>query len=302
MKLVISSAQHIGSRGQQQDAYIVPDCDEAFLSHAGRLVLVADGMGGLAHGELASRVAADAFVRAWHEKTADESISDALVRAVEAANRTVFETAQEKDAAGDMGTTLVAGVFREDSDGATSLTWISVGDSGIFVISRDKLAQLNIPHTLATFLQEQVQKGLIAAEVADNHPERESLISFLGLEKIALIDCCKKPVRLECGDVVLFASDGLFKFLAPEIIQKTIRGDARYFGDRLVETTIGAAMPHQDNVTVVSVSCGASPKRTTSVFASLALVASAVAGGFLWNRVRRKSSTEVERADSVTGN
>jgi protein phosphatase len=287
MQLYLSSAQHIGARSEQQDSFaIFEPADETFRAHGGLLVVVADGMGGLSHGALASRIAVEQFVRAYREKTAEESVEDALTRCVESANREVHRAAIGKQAPGDMGTTLVAGVFRD-----SELIWISVGDSGILLSTREAgLAALNTPHTLGAFLAQQAAKGVVDPSIARTHPDREALTSFLGLERIAEIDRSKDPVRLGPGDVVIFASDGLFKFLPSESIQQGLRGAASAFSERLVRKTLELQHSQQDNITVVTVSCGAAARRLSSKATSVAVLSGLFGAGWLlkWVLGKRK--------------
>lgn len=289
MQLFLSSAQHIGARSEQQDSFAIFHApDDAFAAHGGVLVVVADGMGGLAHGALASRIAVEEFVKAYRLKQAEETISDALMRSVAAANAKVHRAACEKEAAGDMGTTLVAGVFH-----GADFFWISVGDSGIFISSSGmQLLPLNTPHTLGAFLSQQAAKGVVDPEIAKSHPDREALTSFLGLEQIAQIDRNTDPLRLNQGDVVLFASDGLFKFLQAKNIQDGLHGEASTFSDRLVRQTTALGHAHQDNITVVTVSCGSAARRLSSKATSVAVLSGMIGAGWLIKRFfgKRKGS------------
>jgi len=104
-----SSAQHIGSRREQQDALTLYTFPDSTI-----LAVLADGMGGMAHGEKASRVAIDAFLSAYRQKSADESIPEALDRAIRSTNDAVFQLALVLGSAEDMGTTLVAVVLDAD--------------------------------------------------------------------------------------------------------------------------------------------------------------------------------------------
>ncbi|MCS7023905.1 MAG: protein phosphatase 2C domain-containing protein [Bryobacteraceae bacterium] len=273
MHLVFSSTQHQGARSEQQDAYAVfASADEAFRRHGGELVVVADGMGGLAHGALASQTAVDRFVAAYQEKRPEESVARALSRSLEAANTAVYQLAAQKQVAGEMGTTLVAGAFLD-----SQLFWISVGDSGVFYRpAKGPIRLLNTPHTLGAFLAQQAEKGLLRSEVAQTHPERDALTCFLGLERISQVDCNEKPLMLEPGDVVVFATDGLFKFLDQDAMEQTIPGDPATLAQRLVKRTLQLGHPQQDNITVVSATrC----KQANPVFSTIASVI--VIGGLI---------------------
>ena len=88
--IFFSQAQ--GSRKEQQDAYgsFIPD-NETFIGHAGKLLIVADGMGGLAGGAEASKLTINAFIHAYKQKEAKETIPDALKRSAIHANKSVYD-------------------------------------------------------------------------------------------------------------------------------------------------------------------------------------------------------------------
>jgi serine/threonine protein phosphatase PrpC len=145
MLLIPGNAQHIGQRQQQQDSFGFSNLGDAeFRKHGGILAVVADGMGGMAHGDAASRAALKAFLQAYESKTEVEPIADALLRSIQAANAGVYQLALEMDAAEEMGTTLVATVLKNDQ-----LHWVSAGDSAIFLFRDGEYTQLNQPHIFA---------------------------------------------------------------------------------------------------------------------------------------------------------
>ena len=80
-----------GSRKEQQDSYgILHKKDKNFISHAGVLAIVADGMGGLAQGREASQIAVKSFIKAYEEKLPTETVDSALLRSLHSCNREVF--------------------------------------------------------------------------------------------------------------------------------------------------------------------------------------------------------------------
>jgi len=249
MKLIPGNAQHIGSRQQQQDAFGFSNLsNEAFRKHGGMLAVVADGMGGMAHGEVAARAALRSFLDSYEAKTETESIPDALLRSLHAANAAVYQQALTMGAAEDMGTTLVAVALRENQ-----MFWISVGDSGIFLYRGGEFTQANASHVFAADLDEKAGQGMISREDALAHPEREALTSFLGMERLALIDRSLRPFLLCENDVVLLATDGLFKTLSFAGMAEAMHGDAQLLGEALVNRALAVEKPFQDNITVVAI-------------------------------------------------
>jgi protein phosphatase len=194
MSFLPGNAQHIGARSSQQDSFGFGDPeDEAFLAHGGFVAVVCDGMGGMEHGDLASRTAVRTFLDAYRRKTPEESIPEALERSVREANDRVVEMAHSLGAAESVGTTLVAAVLVAASGSdAKSMYFISVGDSGLFHVSDGQMQTVNRPHIFANILDTAVSRGTLSKEQALMHPERESLTSFIGvgvLEEMAIRFC-----------------------------------------------------------------------------------------------------------------
>jgi protein phosphatase len=314
VKYVFGNAQHIGARAQQQDSFCFssPD-DSSFLGHAGMLAVLADGMGGLSHGDAAGRTAATAFLAAYRQKNEHETIPDALERSLRDANAAVYALAQEHHADGQLGTTLVAAVLRENQ-----LHWVSVGDSGLFLRRGDDLAQLNTAHVYANDLDARAASGEIAREAALKDPQREALTSHLGLAQIPQVDQSRRPLTLEPGDVVLLASDGLFKTLPRQEMLAAMSGSLQEQCDILVERVVAKGIGHQDNTTVMALAAvddnwtapapDSSPLPATEsvpggrsrkwVVAAVGIILAGLAGAGFWMHNQR---SEPEAPPPVTG-
>src|SRR5712691_3330983 len=206
MRFLPGNAQHIGERQSQQDSFGFTDPDDqAFIAHGGFLAIVCDGMGGMLHGDAASRTAVRAFLDAYRRKTPQEAVPAALERSMFEANAGVLELARGFGKVEGIGTTLVATALVDHG-----MFYISVGDSGIFHVSGGQMRTVNRPHVFANLLDQAVARGQIKLEEALAHPERDSLTSYIGAEKIEEIDANIDPWPLEDGDTVLLASDGMF--------------------------------------------------------------------------------------------
>jgi protein phosphatase len=254
MSFLPGNAQHIGARSSQQDSFGFGDPeDEAFLAHAGFVAVVCDGMGGMEHGDLASRTAVRAFLDAYQGKMPEESIPDALERSVREANDRVVEMAHNMGAAESVGTTLVAAVLVDSLPNSKSMYFISVGDSGLFHISDGLLQTVNRPHIFANILDTAVSRGTLSKEQALQHPERESLTSFIGVGVLEEIDRNVDPWPIADGDTILLASDGLFKTLTANEVLESCHGHPQSWPDALVARTLEQGYEYQDNVTVLSV-------------------------------------------------
>jgi protein phosphatase len=244
------NAQHIGRRQEQQDSFGFSDpTDFGFADHGGFLAVVADGMGGLSHGDAASRLAVREFLAAYREKTAAESIPVALHRSAMRANVAVCLIGDGESLPDDIGTTLAAAVVLENT-----LHWISVGDSAVLLYRDGAFTQLNTPHTYAVHLDREATRGTISQEAAHDDPQREALVSYLGARDLRELDRAIRPFPLRAGDRVLLASDGLFKALAPDEMAAAMRGGLQDSCESLVAAAVNKALDDQDNITVVALS------------------------------------------------
>lgn len=244
MKFSIGQAQHIGKRKQQQDR----SGHASMVRGGATVVVVADGMGGMAHGDKASETALAAFLKCWREADPRTPLAESLKACFEAANADVFRVADELKAAGEVGTTLIAAAFGKDG-----MYWGSVGDSAIYHIRGGTMRQVNVFHTYGRELDLLADQGVVPRVVVMNHPEREALTSFIGLEEIRMMDSNAAPLPLEPGDWILLATDGLFKTLEPGEILSLVKGTAQKACEEMVKRAIDAGEPYQDNVTVLAV-------------------------------------------------
>ncbi len=252
MRYLPAHAQHIGARHYQQDSIGLADPeDRAFLAHGGFLAVLCDGMGGMEHGDVASQTAVRAIMSAYAQKLPTESIPAALERATRVANEQVIAAALALGLKEGVGTTLVAAVLHDGF-----LYFISVGDSAIYHVRRGEIHILNHPHVFANLLDQAADRGQISRSEAAQHPERESLTSFIGIHDLHEIDLNTEPWPVAAGETILLASDGLFKTLETAEIQECLTGHPQSWPQALVTRTLDRRRPGQDNVSVVSVTLG----------------------------------------------
>ncbi len=251
MKYRPGNAQDIGAREEQQDAFAFSDVDDlAFVRHGGVLAVVADGMGGLADGGLASRAAVKAFLDAYCAKRPETPIDDALDEALRQASAAVSAVIA---AGGDRaaGSTLAAAVLHDDG-----LHWISVGDSRVYLLRGGQIAQVTVDHTYANELDARVRRGDLSPDAAQSDPERDALVSYLGQSPLEAIDRSHAPMPLRPDDLAIVCSDGLYRAV-PEPAIAALAGSARdpqQVCEALVAAAVAARLPHQDNCTVLAVS------------------------------------------------
>jgi len=241
-----ATAISLGRRERQEDA-VAAD----FPAGAGTgFAVLADGMGGHAAGDVASKIVvtevfSDLKLRAGDPDAMEDRIGEVLQAAADGANACLGEYTGCRPESQGMGTTLLAPVLFHDR-----LYWISVGDSPLYLFRGGRLIRLNAEHSMAAEFENLVAQGRMAAAEAASHPDRHCVTSVLTGAGIRRIDCRSAPVRLRGGDIVLAASDGL-QFLEEAEIAAVLAAERHSASAR-----IGAALmqqlellnaPEQDN-------------------------------------------------------
>lgn len=202
------------SRGHNEDSFEI---------HPGqKLYLVADGMGGHSHGEVASRTAVRAirdYLAAGAETedgSADGHPFQRLEAAIRNAHERVLEAIRRDGSLYGMGTTVV-GLLLE----AQTASIAHVGDSRVYRLRNGRLHLLTQDHT---WVHEQVLAGFLSEEQARVHPLRNVVTRALGGEGDLLVDLREEELR--SGDRYLLCSDGLTTMLRDEEIAERLASDA----------------------------------------------------------------------------
>lgn len=250
-----------GRRYQEDTSLLWPGsrspalADTAPLPRGYGLAVLGDGMGGHVGGAVASSTACAAYIRAFADSfiAADPELMQRMVAALEASNVALADRAEAEPAYHGMGTTLVAAYFCPHELGS-GLSWVSVGDSLLFLWRRGDLARLNEDHSLAPELDKLAAAGAISRRDAESDPRRHFLRSALTGSDIEMIDVTPRPLPLAEGDVIIVASDGLHTLDEAEIARLVaeFRSDgAARIAQALIDTVVGYGLPHQDNTTVI---------------------------------------------------
>jgi protein phosphatase len=226
-------------RAANQDSYYVDDPQ-------GRFFIVADGMGGHAGGEEASRIATYT-IREFLEKnwSVDLDPPRLLQEALLRANQSILQTQRVSPERADMGTTVVVVIFPE-----TSQPWCAhVGDSRLYRLREEQLEQVTEDHT---WVAQAVNAGILTPDQAKLHPWRHVLAQCLGREDLSKIEI--QPIHIHGGDVLLLCSDGLTEEVSDGAIAARMQELSHSCNDT-VATLVEEAKTNggQDNITVVLV-------------------------------------------------
>lgn len=234
----------IGTREYQQDyGYLYADGEKTFG-------ILCDGMGGLEGGERASKTAVERMAEDFQRKQPRRQILDFFVEEV---HKTDKEVAGLRDRNGRnmrAGTTMLAALM---SNGR--LSFLSVGDSKIYLIRGMKIQAITPEHNYRLKLNEDLEMGRITSEkyrIEIDTPKAEALISFIGMNGVTRI--YTNTIALEKGDIVLMCSDGLYKCMSDEQILAMVRDndiDMEMAADRLLIMSEKCARRGQDNTTVI---------------------------------------------------
>ena len=234
--LRIAEAVQRTDTGRQREAN-----EDSYFSRS-PVFAVADGMGGARAGEVASRMAVEAF-----EPKADADVDrlagpeNYLRETAQQANARIFELAEGDSSRSGMGTTLTAAMLS-----GNEVSFGHVGDSRAYLYRDGELSQLTNDHSLVEELRRQ---GKLTRAQAAEHPQRSVITRALGPEPTVAVDTM--TVQGRPGDVFLLCSDGLTSMLSDEQVATIIGKDAdlKVAARRLIR----AANSHggRDNITVV---------------------------------------------------
>lgn len=256
MQIVSGGVTNVGRvRTNNEDSFRVID--------SLNLYILSDGMGGEAHGEIASAMAVDVVAKhcaetevdpamtifadmpsAWSEKTRR------LSSAVHLANKSIFDSAQTHEEQRGMGATITTAWI----DG-TRLSIAHVGDSRAYLLRSGSLQQLTSDHSLVA---EQVRRGILTPAEAERSDMQSVLLRALGAH--AEIEVDSEEHTLFGGDVLLLCSDGLTRMITEPEIAGTLQAepDPTKAAERLID--LANEQGGADNITAIVVRVGDEPK------------------------------------------
>lgn len=239
MRIVAGQANRLGNRASNQDRCLIVEREDAVL------LVVADGMGGHARGDLAAQAFVDTLSRHFrtHEGLDDPAVF--LRDAFRDAHRTIQRVGQSHNPPIKPMTTAVACLVQ---DGAA--LWAHVGDSRAYLLRDGKVEVRTRDHTRVA---EMVEAGILTEQQARLHPLRNHVSLCLGGTPQPPPVTLGPKIYLVPGDVLLLCSDGLWSAVSEKTLINTLNDeDIVQAVDLLAEAAEQASYPQSDNVSGVA--------------------------------------------------
>ena len=229
----------MGDRAYQEDTYVITRRRDGDMM----LAMVADGMGGMQDGRLASRTAVGAVKDAFRRMDMRASIPSQLREAVVRANDMIYERLNA-----DGGSTGIACIFHDGG-----LYYAGAGDSFLLLRRGTTLYHLNRRQNMYyAMCMQQLIDGVTDRTFAERHPERHALTGYLGMKQLRDVDMFRRPMPLYHGDTVMLCSDGIGDVLSDEVISACMgAATPEESCRRIEEQVLAAAQSHQDIYTAV---------------------------------------------------
>jgi serine/threonine protein phosphatase PrpC len=227
-------------RNEDNYGYFEPEAEDDFRAK-GRLLAIADGMGGHAGGQVASGLAIDILRDTFlNAKTADSETI--LVAAFTRAQQEILEESEIHAGLNGMGTTCTAAIVN-----AGKLTFGHIGDTRLYLLRRGVLAQLTEDHSLVNKL---LKAGDLTPEEAASSTQRNVLTAALGMKSAQVAaDFSAGPIDLMPGDTIILASDGLHGIVTADEIAQLVSDQPAYDACQVL-VNLAKSRGGPDNITL----------------------------------------------------
>ncbi len=239
MKFSIFQETRIGGRSSNQDRIVYCYSKESLM------MVVADGMGGHKHGELAAQLTVQYMTKLF-QKMARPLVEDPfhfLDDAIYGAHRIIQNHAFDKMLADTPRTTVVACIVQEGA-----AYWAHVGDSRLYFIHNEKLTSRTRDHSR---VQRLLDQGAITEEEAAKHPDRNKIFNCLGGEQPPKVELSSR-VRLSNGDILALCTDGVWGYFSDDDFSQALcLGAIAETTPRLMDRAERLGQGHGDNLSAI---------------------------------------------------
>lgn len=240
MKFSIYQDSRQGPRKMNQDRVAYAYTRDSLM------MIVADGMGGHLHGEVAAQIATQ-FIGEAYQREAKTRLEDPfrfLMNAITNAHHSIIDYANQRNLLETPRTTCVACVVQ---DGLAH--WAHVGDSRLYFVREGRVEHVTKDHSRVQIL---VDAGRIREEAVPAHPDRNKIFNCLGQMTVPRIDLSRR-VALKHGDVILICTDGLWGALTSKIIcEELLRAEMLVAVPKLLDMAEARAGREGDNLSALA--------------------------------------------------
>lgn len=244
--MIYNCDSHVGKVRKNNEDYCMGEIIQTEDDCIGIFAL-ADGMGGHKKGEVASKIAVDSIIDFLKENILKscgikmDYLDDVIKQGYNYANQKIFDKVSEDSSCEGMGTTLVVAVIYKDD-----MIMANVGDSRGYLLHNDEFRRITRDHSV---VEELVNANLITEEEARVHPRRNQITRAMGAEEIIIVDIFRE--KIEKGDMILLATDGLTGCVEDEDIKNIIKQDKDI--KEICEDLINQANDNsgKDNISVI---------------------------------------------------
>ncbi len=249
MNFAIHQASRTGGRKYNQDRVAYAYTNESLL------LVLADGMGGHLHGEIAAQTAIhvymQAFARVARPRVPNQTAF--LQDVMQFAHETILQYAKDHQLPGNPGTTCVAALVQDDQ-----VWWAHAGDSRLYLLRNQEMLLLTHDHSL---VQQWADWGIIDQDEIRIHPDRNKITNCLGGVANLFVSDSPPPLPLQQDDVLLLCSDGLWGPLEDAELGGTLTsGPLSGALEKLLDEAVKRDGPGADNTTGVVARIGDSEK------------------------------------------
>ncbi len=245
MNFSIHQASHIGNRKFNQDRVAYAYSNDALL------LVLADGMGGHMHGELAASLTIETFVESFgrHAQSRIDDPEEFISSTMSYAHERIMKLPHDHGMGGFPGTTCVAVLIQDGM-----VYWGHAGDSRFYLLRDGEVLLRTKDHSA---VQQWLESGIISAEEARRHPQRNQITNCLGGIQGTFYVEPGGCTALQSGDVVLLGSDGLWgPFSDEELVAAFASRPVADVLDSLLVAALERERGHSDNVTGLAMRWG----------------------------------------------
>lgn len=241
--VTIGSLSDTGKRKEKNEDYFAFHTPEdGSMPKKGILLVLADGMGGRAGGDIASRVTVETIMDEFYNDKSS-SIPESINNAVLKANDEVISQGDADRSIQGMAATAIAAVIKKDK-----IYHANVGDSRIYLVRENEIIQLTEDHSIVAGL---VKAGYITEEEAPTYPGGNVITRAIGLKPELDVDVSEKGIKVKPGHYVMLCCDGLHKDIPDNDILKVFDDlkEPQAICEKLVEKALDAG--GDDNISVL---------------------------------------------------